>query len=87
VLVPGAAAVSGVPAPAVRLPRVTGGRFGVRGRRLTLRVVVRSVGMTAAAMHEEHRDRAGEEEKQKDEGRCAHGVPPFVACPKLRPPP
>jgi hypothetical protein len=33
--------------------------------------------MTAAAMHEEHRDRAGEKEKQKDESRGAHGVPPF----------
>lgn len=73
-----ASAVTGVPAPSVRLPgRLAGGRLGVRVRGPMLRVVMRPVPVPPA-VHEEHRQRAREEEEQKDQSRRVHRAPPFV---------
>ena len=73
-----AAAVSGMPAAAVCLPGLAGGPLSVGVRRPVLRVVVRPVSVPAAAVHEEHGQRAGEEEKEQDEGCRVHRAPPFV---------
>ena len=51
------------------------------GRPLACHLVplrVRAVTVASAAMHEEHRDRASEQEKQKKERRRIHWAPPFI---------
>ena len=77
VVVPRSCAMSGVAAAAVSvlgldigLPRVPGLSPGSAS--------VGAVGVASAAMHEEHRDRASKQEKQKEEGRRIHCTPPFV---------
>jgi Zn-finger nucleic acid-binding protein len=74
-----AAAATGVSTSAVCLLAVAGGCFGVWVCRPGLRLVVRSVRVPSAAMHEEHRQRAGEDEKKQDQRCRAHPVPPFVS--------
>jgi len=77
-----AAAVSGVPAVAACLPGLAGVPLSVGLRRPMLRVVRRPVSVPAVPVHEEHGQRAGEEEKEQDEGCRVHRAPPFVllAC-------
>lgn len=70
--------MTGVPAPALCLPRFAGARLGVGVRRPVLRVVVQSVRVSSAAVHEEHGQWAGEEQEEQDQGCRVHRAPPFV---------
>ena len=77
VVVPRSCALSGVAAAAVSVLGLDSGLPRSLARRLVL-LRIGAVGVSSAAVHEEHRDRASKQEKQKEEGRRIHCAPPFI---------
>ena len=74
--------MTGIAAAAMHPIGLGSRRLRIGRSRTVLLLVGRSVIVpSAAAVHEEHGQRAGKEEEQEDESRCAQDTPPFVVGP------